>query len=53
MFWDRVAATVTGRRSWLLASALVFALIGDRIWWPTAVGFSEAVEPESEGRHRE
>jgi hypothetical protein len=53
MFWEPVAATLTGRRSWLLASALVFALMGDRIWWPAAVGVSEAVEPKSEGRHRE
>jgi len=31
----------------------LFALIGDRIWWPTRVGAGETVETEYKGRHRE
>jgi RND superfamily putative drug exporter len=31
----------------------LFALIGDRIWWPTKVGASETIETKYEGRHRE
>jgi RND superfamily putative drug exporter len=61
MVWDRVAALVTGRLGILLDTFIVrtlvipalFALIGDRIWWPTKVGAGETVETKHEGRHRE
>jgi putative drug exporter of the RND superfamily len=31
----------------------LFAMIGDRIWWPTKVGEGKAVKTKYEGRHRE
>ncbi len=31
----------------------LFALIGDRIWWPAKVGADKAVKKKYEGRHRE
>ncbi len=31
----------------------LFALIGDRIWWPATVGANEIRKPKYKGRHRE